>query len=164
MKNFEMLAAVRAGVLELKSNGLSSQISWRAFQLRKALSKALGKYQDTVKSLLEEAGIDEAFEKSFMELKQKENLSKEEADVLSKKEEAFKKYEELVNLLINEKIDLSEIKPMPFEDWRKLVDLNTDKDGKSPLGYVIFYSQEQPVSKVDIEASLENEVWYAPKD
>lgn len=166
MKNFELLAAVNGGILSLKSTGLSSNTAWRTFQLRKALNAALEKYQSDIKGLLAEAGIEdgEAFEKRRSELKLIENRSEGEEKDLSEIEDKLRLYSELMDKLINEDVDFTGLKPLPYAEWRKLVDLNTDSEGKSPLGFNIFYLFGQPNSNVDVEASLEGIVWYAPEE
>jgi hypothetical protein len=166
MKNFELLAAVNGGILNLKSTGLSSNTAWRTFQLRKALNAALEKYQSDIKGILTEVGIEDdvAFDKLLDELKKKENRGEEENKKLAEMESKLRLYNEFIIKLIKEDVDFTGLKPLPYAEWRKLVDLNTDSEGKSSLGFNMFYLFGQPNSNVDVETALEGIAWYAPEE
>lgn len=166
MKNFEFLASVNGGLLTLKTSGLSSNPTWRGFQLRKASIANYEKYQTELKELPKEAGIEDG---AAMEIRRQllikiENPSEDEKKELDEIIVKLNRYNELFIALLNEDVDFSTLKPMKHEDWCELVKLNTDENGKSPFGFNMFYIFDQPSNNVDVESAFKDIAWHAPEE
>ena len=166
MKNLELLASINGGALVLKSNGLSSDINLTACQIRKYFGIAFRTYLSDAKAIREEVGIENigVFTSRIKDLSSLEKRTEEEESELTSITEKAKKHDALLMELINKQIDLSSIKPLPFSEWRKLVDANTDENGESPLSFNDFIMDGEATKKVDVELALEGIAWYAPEE
>lgn len=128
MKNFILVNAVQNSnhaLLAFETKSLTPASAYRAIKLRCALKDAWEKYLEAEKGCLAEAGIDDA--PSF-DVRQRELLAKKADNTITEEEKVeldgmhkkVARYNELRDVLLNDEVDLSGVKAMPFEEWFKL--------------------------------------------
>ena len=155
MKNIDVLFMVNSGVLGITNYELSPKSAYKVLKFRNALQKALDNIQETEKSLLKDAEIEnvEAFNKELSELSSKENKTPEENAKLKELESKNKRYGELRSEMLQSDVVLKDVLTIPYEDWHALRKENRPRDDKHP----------DPLNNY-IENILENILWTAPKD
>ncbi len=150
MKNVILVNAVQNSnhaLLAFETKSLTPASAYRAIKLRCALKDAWEKYLEAEQGCLAEAGIEDvqSFEVHRHELKEKAGKTKEEEAELKAMNEKVARYNELRDLLLNDVVDFSGIKPISFEEWLK-------------------FKQENPCITADIEDALMGIAWSEPEE
>ena len=152
MKNFEILNLAKLNVLDITAHDLDAASAYKVFKFKKVINDCLEKIQNGEKELLKTCEIDdpEEFNSELNRLKNLAERTEEENKSLEEYNKKLREFYSLQNQLYGEDADLSGIKKLPYDQWKKLQDENHSKD-KDPLtGYV--------------EISLENILWEAPEE
>ena len=141
------------GALTASTHTLSSTMSYRVFKFKTALRALIDKLNAAEKALSPEVGIEDikSFNERLQELGKKESRTEDEEKEYTELCKKRDKYNDLHKALMEEKKEL-DCKPLPYEDWKKLMDEN----------------KEIGQNKVDLftafEAELEGVLWEAPEE
>lgn len=158
MKNLEIVTLVTGGVHNLTAHSLDAVHAFRLVKFKSELEKSYAKFKEDDNALLLEIGIEDpyAFDKRHTELKNKASLTKAEKQELVDLNLKIDRLTVMRNTLANEPVELDGVKPMPYEQWKKLQDENHNAiitiDGKS----IEILTLAEPV--------LENILWTAPEE
>lgn len=128
MKNSDVVYLVNSGVQLTTGHSLSNASAYKAFKFRKVLSSILNSVSDGEKGLLTEVGIEDAskFDERLAVLRATEKPTEEEVKELETMQAQLEKYSGLRDQLYNEEADLSSVKAMNYDDWRKLQNENKE--------------------------------------
>ena len=128
MKNSDVVYLVNSGVQLTTGHSLSNASAYKAFKFRKVLSSILNSVSEGEKGLLTEVGIDDAskFDERLAVLRATEKPTEEEVKELETMQAQLEKYSGLRDQLYNEEADLSSVKAMNYDDWRKLQNENKE--------------------------------------
>ena len=128
MKNSDVVYLVNSGVQLTTGHSLSNASAYKAFKFRKVLSSILNSVSEGEKGLLTEVGIEDAskFDERLAVLRATEKPTEEEVKELETMQAQLEKYSGLRDQLYNEEADLSSVKAMNYDDWRKLQNENKE--------------------------------------
>lgn len=154
----DLLNLWMSGVANITVHTLSVEHSYKVFKFKKKIKALFEELKDSDKGILETLNIpdEQAFRARLAELKADAPTEAEKAE-LAEKKDLCDKLDAMRKKLYEEKIDLEEIKALPYEDWRKLQDENkavsVEIEGRR-LVVDIFSGY--------LEEILENILWVAP--
>lgn len=128
MKNSDVVYLVNSGVQLTTGHSLSNASAYKAFKFRKVISSILNSVSEGEKGLLTEVGIDDAskFDERLAVLRATEKPTEEEVKELETMQAQLEKYSGLRDQLYSEEADLSSVKAMNYDDWRKLQNENKE--------------------------------------
>ena len=128
MKNSDVVYLVNSGVQLTTGHSLSNASAYKAFKFRKVLSSILNSVSEGEKGLLTEVGIEDAskFDERLAVLRATEKPTEEEVKELETMQAQLEKYSGLRDQLYSEEADLSSVKAMNYDDWRKLQNENKE--------------------------------------
>lgn len=157
MKNSDVVYLVNSGVQLTTGHSLSNASAYKAFKFRKVISSILNSVSEGEKGLLTEVGIDDAskFDERLAVLRATEKPTKEEVKELETMQAQLEKYSGLRDQLYNEEADLSSVKAMNYDDWRKLQNENKE---------VEVSGVKKDVFSGKVEELLEGVLWTAPEE
>ena len=155
MKNSDVVYLVNSGVQLTTGHSLSNASAYKAFKFRKVLSSILNSVSEGEKGLLTEVGIEDAskFDERLAVLRATEKPTEEEVKELETMQAQLEKYSGLRDQLYNEEADLSSVKAMNYDDWRKLQNENKE---------VEVNGVKKDVFSGKVEELLEGVLWAAP--
>lgn len=155
MKNSDVVYLVNSGVQLTTGHSLSNASAYKAFKFRKVISSILNSVSEGEKGLLTEVGIDDAskFDERLAVLRATEKPTEEEVKELETMQAQLEKYSGLRDQLYNEEADLSSVKAMNYDDWRKLQNENKE---------VEVNGVKKDVFSGKVEELLEGVLWAAP--
>lgn len=155
MKNSDVVYLVNSGVQLTTGHSLSNASAYKAFKFRKVLSSILNSVSEGEKGLLTEVGIEDAskFDERLAVLRTTEKPTEEEVKELETMQAQLEKYSGLRDQLYNEEADLSSVKAMNYDDWRKLQNENKE---------VEVNGVKKDVFSGKVEELLEGVLWAAP--
>ena len=157
MKNSDVVYLVNSGVQLTTGHSLSNASAYKAFKFRKVLSSILNSVSEGEKGLLTEVGIEDAskFDERLAVLRATEKPTEEEVKELETMQAQLEKYSGLRDQLYNEEADLSSVKAMNYDDWRKLQNENKE---------VEVNGVKKDVFSGKVEELLEGVLWAAPEE
>lgn len=128
MKNSDVVYLVNSGVQLTTGHSLSNASAYKAFKFRKVISSILNSVSEGEKGLLTEVGIEDAskFDERLAVLRATEKPTEEEVKELETMQAQLEKYSGLRDQLYSEEADLSSVKAMNYDDWRKLQNENKE--------------------------------------
>jgi vacuolar-type H+-ATPase subunit I/STV1 len=128
MKNSDVVYLVNSGVQLTTGHSLSNASAYKAFKFRKVISSVLNSVSEGEKGLLTEVGIEDAskFDERLAVLRATEKPTEEEVKELETMQAQLEKYSGLRDQLYSEEADLSSVKAMNYDDWRKLQNENKE--------------------------------------
>lgn len=155
MKNSDVVYLVNSGVQLTTGHSLSNASAYKAFKFRKVLSSILNSVSEGEKGLLTEVGIEDAskFDERLAVLRATEKPTEEEVKELETMQAQLEKYSGLRDQLYSEEADLSSVKAMNYDDWRKLQNENKE---------VEVNGVKKDVFSGKVEELLEGVLWAAP--
>ena len=155
MRNSDVIYLINCGVQMTTNHSLSNASAYKAFKFRKILSNILNTISESEKNLLKEVGIEDAtkFDERLSTLRVLEKPSKKESKELEDMQAQLEKYSGLRDQLYNEEADLSSVKAMNYDDWRKLQNENKE---------VEVNGVKKDVFSGKVEELLEGVLWTEP--
>lgn len=155
MKNSDVVYLVNSGVQLTTGHSLSNASAYKAFKFRKVISSILNSVSEGEKGLLTEVGIDDAskFDERLAVLRATDKPTEEEVKELETMQAQLEKYSGLRDQLYSEEADLSSVKAMNYDDWRKLQNENKE---------VEVNGVKKDVFSGKVEELLEGVLWAAP--
>lgn len=145
--NKEILAFSMAGMRQLTFHCLPVDSAYEIYKFKDRVNKITEEIHNHERALLVAVGIDNAedFDKKFEKLSKGKKKSEKYIEMKKLRELFFAMRQKI----LDEKVEI-DVKPLPYEEWKKLQDEN-HKDGRDPLsGFA--------------ENALEGKLWTAPKD
>lgn len=144
MTNKDLIAVVEGGMLNATNRTLEISDAYKVVKFRNVIKTAFNRFRENEKSLLAEVGVMDAqvFDAELDGLRNKER-NKAEEERFAELNKILSNYFGLRGELLNEEVNISEIKAMPYEQWYKFCQEN------------IFITPE-------LEDALENILWVAP--
>ena len=157
MKNSDVVYLVNSGVQLTTGHSLSNASAYKAFKFRKVISSVLNSVSEGEKGLLTEVGIEDAskFDERLAVLRATEKPTEEEVKELETMQAQLEKYSGLRDQLYSEEADLSSVKAMNYDDWRKLQNENKE---------VEVNGVKKDVFSGKVEELLEGVLWAAPEE
>ena len=157
MKNSDVVYLVNSGVQLTTGHSLSNASAYKAFKFRKVISSVLNSVSEGEKGLLTEVGIEDAskFDERLAVLRATEKPTEEEVKELETMQAQLEKYSGLRDQLYSEEADLSSVKAMNYDDWRKLQNENRE---------VEVNGVKKDVFSGKVEELLEGVLWAAPEE
>ena len=155
MKNSDVVYLVNSGVQLTTGHSLSNASAYKAFKFRKVISSVLNSVSEGEKGLLTEVGIEDAskFDERLAVLRATEKPTEEEVKELETMQAQLEKYSGLRDQLYSEEADLSSVKAMNYDDWRKLQNENRE---------VEVNGVKKDVFSGKVEELLEGVLWTEP--
>lgn len=157
MTKEEVIVLINGGILKVSSHDLDNAQAYKVFKLKKALKDLQSSIAKEEEELFKEVGIEDtrSFFTKVEEIKAKEN--RDEADIAALKEsnEKIEKFNSLRANMIREEVSLDGVKPIPYDDWRKL-----QKENKS----IEVNGKNVDVLSGMNELILANVFWLEPKE
>lgn len=137
------------------NHSLPNASAYKVFKFRKVLGNILNTISESEKSLLKEVGIEDAtkFDERLSTLRVLEKPSKKESKELEDMQAQLEKYSGLRDQLYSEEADLSSVKAMNYDDWRKLQNENKE---------VEVNGVKKDVFSGKVEELLEGVLWTEP--
>lgn len=141
-----------AGFAAVTTHALNAQDAYKVYKLKKAMLTAGKAIMASEDAFFKEAGIDDmrTFNNRLAELRRKGP-----SEELAREEDKLRRYNELRQVMMDEEADIPEIKPIPYESWRKLQEENRNK---------MINGKETDILSGDIEMLLEGALWAAPEE
>ena len=153
LKNFEIENLVKAGILAITTNTISSESAYTVFKFKKAVKAANAALEESRRDAVKEAGIEDApaFDKRRAELAEVKNPTSEQSEELAALNAKYNKFAELTNRIYNEEVEVRVSKPLSYDVWHTLQVENAN----TRLGNILSpYAEEL----------LENILWAEPEE
>lgn len=121
MKNSEIIALVKEGILSMTSHGLPAQEAYKAVKLKMEIHRAFNALSEAEKNVLYECGIDDVEKHNARqrELSLKSRRTDAEQTELAELIEKTRRANNMTMTLRNEEAVL-DVKPLDFDTWRIL--------------------------------------------
>lgn len=121
MYNYEVIALVKSGMLDITANDLDAKSAYQVYKFKKALRSANDSIAVEEREILSELEIGDPaeFDNRHKELLAKEDKTKEELLELQKRSETAARFYEMLTALHNE-VSVVSTTPIPYEQWHIL--------------------------------------------
>ena len=130
MKKLDIITLVNCGILSVTAHDLKPAQAYKAFKLKKEVEKAFKDIQEEQKGIREDNGLTEDMENKVKGIIDKMNMrfsvTEDEKQEVLAHNELQRKVSSLCREANKEEVIL-DIKPIPYEDWRKLQEENRHK-------------------------------------
>jgi hypothetical protein len=157
MKNNEVIQLVNAGILGITAHSLPPAQAYKIYKFKKAIRSAYNLIAEGEIASLEELGINDAkaFDARLEQLRKIEVPLPKQVEELNAKQGILDRLNEVRNSLYTDDAILPEIKAIPYEDWHKLQEENSqNKVGKHTVD----------VLSGEVEFLLEGILWTPIED
>ena len=158
MKKVDIITLINCGILSMTAHDLKPAQAYKAFKLKKEVGKAFKEIQEEQKGIREDNGLTEDVESKVKGIIDKMNMrssvTEDEKQEVLAHNELQRKVSSLYREANTEEVTL-DIKPIPYEDWRKLQEENRHK----AIG-----EKEFDILGGEAEIILETIFWDAPTE
>lgn len=150
--------------MDVTAHTIDAAHAYKVVKFKNILKNFMSDIDKMDEGFRKELNIDDAFiaRINILTDKDEKDLTKKEKEELASLRETDIKYGKMRDSLLNEEVDMSEAKAMPYEEWKKLQDENKDKK--------LYYRnrQGQVLSERELllvfEPELEGILWKAPEE
>lgn len=156
---------VNNGMMDITAHTLDAAHAYKVVKFKNILRDINRGVEESEKSFHKELAIDDAFINRINELIKLESegtINKKDKEELAKLRDTDKRFGEMRNAMLDEEANLSDVKIMPYEEWKKLQDENKDKKlyYRNRKGEITDTRELLMV----FENELEGVLWKAPEE
>ena len=158
MKKVDIITLINCGILSMTAHDLKPAQAYKAFKLKKEVEKAFKDIQEEQKGIREDNGLTDELENKVKGIIEKLNMRSSVTEEEKQEVLAYNELQRKVSSLYREanKVEVAlEIKPIPYEDWRKLQEENRHK---------VIGEKEYDILGGEAEIILEAIFWDAPTE
>ena len=158
MKKVDIITLVNCGILSMTAHDLKPAQAYKTFKLKKEVEKAFKDIQEEQKGIREDNGLTDELENKVRGIIEKLNMRSSVTEEEKQEVLAHNELQRKVSSLYREanKVDVTlDIKPIPYEDWRKLQEENRHK---------VIGEKEYDILGGEAEIILEAIFWEEPKE
>lgn len=163
------------GIQNITTHKVSVDHSYKVVKFKQVFNKLMKAYDESHKAILEEIGItdEQEFNKKLAALKENKSRNEEQEKEFQNLTEQQKRLNGMSNTLLQEKVEFSGVKTLPYKEWKAMQDENSPADGdkKNEMlsGVVVIISEIKEDGTIkfeteDVESLLEGILWNAPED
>lgn len=157
MTKEEAIVLINGGILEVSSHDLDNAQAYKVFKLKKALRDLQSSIDEEEKELFKEVGIEDtrAFFTKVEEVRSKKEKNEKDLETIKDANLKIEKFNSLRLNMLQEEVSLDGVKPIPYDDWRKL-----QKENKS----VEVNGKNVDILSGTNELILADVFWLEPKE
>lgn len=163
------------GIQNITTHKVSVDHSYKVVKFKQVFNKLMKAYDESHKAILEEVGItdEQEFNKNLAALKENKARTEEQEKEFQNLTEQQKRLNGMSNNLLQEKVEFSGVKALPYNEWKAMQDENSPADGdkKNEMlsGVVVVISEIKEDGTIkfeteDVESLLEGILWNAPEE